>query len=169
MKMSRIWAMPNSETFTIKPIKELIERELTEGVWIDPFVRNSIFKDLMTYTNDINPAIKATHNLEALEFFKLIEDNSVDGLLFDPPYSNRQVKECYEGIGRPVTMYDTQSPWTAFKKEIARVVKSQGKVIRCGWNSGGIGKNLDFEMKEVLLVPHGGNRNDTIVTVDYKL
>jgi len=160
--------MPNAETFTIKPIKELLEREVTDGIWVDPFVRNSRFKHLMTYTNDINPEFEATHNLEALEFLKLIEDQSVDGVLFDPPYSARQVKECYNSIGRPVTQYDTQSPWTAFKKEIARILKPNGKVIRFGWNSGGLGKTLGFELNEVLLVPHGGNHNDTIITIETK-
>lgn len=36
------------------------------------------------------------------------------------------------------------------------------------WNSGGFGKNLGFEMIEILLVPHGGHHNDTIVTVERK-
>jgi len=161
--------MPNSETFTIKPINHLLWRELaTGGIWVDPFVRNSCFKHAMTWTNDINPEFEASYNLEALDFLKLIDDESVDGVLFDPPYSVRQIKECYEGIGRTVTQYDTQNPWTAYKKEIARIVKPKGKVIRFGWNSGGIGKKLGFEMVEVMLVPHGGVRNDTIVTVEHK-
>jgi len=33
----------------------------------------------------------------------------------------------------------------------------------------GIGKNRGFEMVEILLVPHGGSKNDTIVTVERKL
>ena len=32
----------------------------------------------------------------------------------------------------------------------------------------GIGKNRGFEMIEILLVPHGGSKNDTIVTVEQK-
>ena len=35
--------------------------------------------------------------------------------------------------------------------------------------SNGIGKNRGFEMLEILLVPHGGSKNDTIVTVERKL
>ena len=33
----------------------------------------------------------------------------------------------------------------------------------------GLGKNRGFEMLEILLVPHGGSKNDTIVTVERKL
>ena len=67
-------------------------------------------------------------------------------------------------------MQTTQSSfWGNIKKEIARVVKKDGFVISFGWNSGGIGKKLGFEQKEIMLVSHGGNHNDTIVTVEFKI
>ena len=39
--IERKWAMPNKNTFSIKPIKELILDELTDGVWIDPFANSN--------------------------------------------------------------------------------------------------------------------------------
>ena len=54
------------------------------------------------------------------------------------------------------------------KKQISRIVKYNGVVITCGWNSGGIGKKYGFEIEEILLVPHGGWHNDTIVVVERK-
>ena len=91
-----------------------------------------------------------------------------DGVLFDPPYSPRQIKECYEGIG--IKEFNTKSDfYSNVKDEIARVVKPGGKVISFGWNSMGMGKNRGFEIKRILLVPHGGAKNDTIVTVEVKL
>jgi len=168
--INRIWAMPNSETFTIKPIKELITRTINDGAWIDPFVRNSIFKDRCKFTNDLNQEIQATHNLEALDFLKTLDTASIDGVLFDPPYSFRQIQECYNGIGRKVFQSDTQGSFYKNKKdEIARILKQDGLCISFGWNSMGIGKNRGFEMVEILLVPHGGSKNDTIVTVERKL
>lgn len=41
--------------------------------------------------------------------------------------------------------------------------------ISFGWNSGGIGKQYDFEIIEIMLVAHGGAHNDTIVTVERKI
>ena len=118
----------------------------------------------------MNPETKTTHHLESLEFLKLFEDNSVHGVLFDPPYSPRQISECYKSMGMEVHMKDTQSSFYGDrKKEIARIVQTNGIVISCGWNSGGIGKSLGFELIEVLLVPHGGAHNDTIVTVERKI
>lgn len=61
------------------------------------------------------------------------------------------------------------SYWRLQKNEIARILKLNGKVICFGWNSGGVGKTRGFELESILLVPHGGNRNDTICTVERKV
>lgn len=169
MIMSKKWAMPNKETFKIKPINEIITRyiEETQAKRIaDPFVRNSPFKHLC-YSNDIDPNIIANRNMDGLDFLKSIKSRSADLILFDPPYSPRQVSECYRKLDKTVNMQTTQSIfWTNFKKEIARTLKNGGCVISCGWNSGGIGKGLGFVQTEILLVAHGGWHNDTIVVVE---
>ena len=170
MKINRVWAMPNHNTFLIKPINELIQKYIGCGVWIDPFARNSPFNEKCTETNDLNEESLTTSHMEALDFLKKFDSDSIDGVLFDPPYSPRQISECYKQVGREVHMKDTQSSFYGDrKKEIARIVKVGGTVICCGWNSGGIGKTLGFELLEILLVPHGGAHNDTIVTVEKKL
>lgn len=108
--------------------------------------------------------------MDALDFLKSFNNNSVDMVLYDPPYSPRQVSECYKKLGKTVNMKTTQaSYWSNQKKEIGRIVKLGGKVITCGWNSGGIGKKYGFEIIEILIVAHGGWHNDTIVTVDKKV
>ena len=167
MKIERIWAMPSRWTFTIKPIADLIKEEITKGVWADPFAGMNSPASL---TNDLNPDAKATYHLEALDFLKSLPDESCDGVLFDPPYSPRQVMECYKGIGLNVTSEATKcSFYSNAKNEIARIVKKGGKVICFGWNSMGCGKNRGFEMTRILMVPHGGSKNDTIITVEMKL
>ena len=55
-----------------------------------------------------------------------------------------------------------------YQDEIARIIKPKGIAICFGWNSMGLGKNRGFKMIEILLVPHGGSKNDTIVTVELK-
>lgn len=172
MKINRIWAMPNKWTFTIKPIRDLLLREvgsgmLINGLWCDPFAgENSPAQE----TNDLNPSRPTKYHMEAIEFLKTFPDNHFDGVLFDPPYSPRQVKECYDGIGLKLSQKDTQQTfWSQCKDEIQRITKTGGKAICFGWNSQGIGKSRGFELTEVLLVPHGGNKNDTICTVEVKL
>lgn len=168
MIINRIWAMPNSKTFSIKPIKDLLDRYISPGqVVIDPFANDAKYG---TITNDLNPRFDTTYHMDALDFLKQIEDNSADVVLYDPPYSLRQVKECYEGVGITVTAEHTKASWRAkHLDEIQRILKSGGICICYGWNSNGVGKKRGFDMIEVLLVPHGGSKNDTIVTVERKL
>lgn len=167
IKFERIWAMPNKITFNIAPIRKLINEEKTLGLWIDPFARD---QDVAEITNDINPNTKAKYHLDALEFLKMFESKKVDGVFYDPIYSPRQLMECYNELDIPVTSLDTSSQtWSLWKKAVAKCVKPGGKIISFGWNSGGIGKTLGFEITRILLVPHGGMHNDTIVTVEKKI
>ena len=164
MEFSRAWEMPNSNTFDIKCIQKLIQKYLRkEFVSIDPFANKS---KLAKITNDLN----TDYCLDAIDFLKLFKDNSIDFVFYDPPYSLRQVSECYKKVGIPVTMQTTQSSWrTKHINEIARILKPNGIVMCFGWNSNGVGKKRGMELIEVLLVAHGGSHNDTICTVERKL
>ena len=158
--------MPNSNTFEIRPIKELIDK-YTYGLVIDPFANKN---KLANITNDLDEQYDTDYHMDALDFLKKFDGNSVDCVLYDPPYSVRQVSEVYRKLGHSVNMETTQaSYWSKQKKEIGRIVNKNGIVISCGWNSGGIGKKYGFEILEILLVPHGGAHNDTIVTVERKI
>ncbi len=171
MIMQRVWAMPDADTFNVAPIGQLVKWHLSQAaVSIDPFARN---KRWATYTNDLNPDTAAEYHMEAQDFLQKLVDDGVEADLgiFDPPYSPRQVSEMYSGIGRTVTMTDTQM--VDIRREarnlLASLIKPEGVVISCGWNSAGIGMNRGFELERVLLVCHGGWHNDTIVTVERKL
>ena len=168
MRIERVWSMPSKNTFSIKPIAEMLSEEVDSSkLWIDPFANTN---KVATITNDLNCEYDTTYHLDALDFLKMFEDDSVDGVLYDPPFSPRQVSECYKGFGIDVTSETTRSSfWSRHKKEISRIVKSGGKVISCGWNSGEIGKTNGFEISRILLVAHGGWHNDTIVTVETKI
>ena len=111
--------MPNSETFSIKPIRELIDKYREEGmVIVDPFARNS---DIGTITNDLDPDTRAMYHKDATDFLRGLSDNIADMVLYDPPYSPRQVSESYKKLGGTVDMQTTQSSyWAMQKKEIAR-------------------------------------------------
>ena len=58
--------------------------------------------------------------------------------------------------------------WKLCKDNVARILKPNGIAICCGWTSQGLGKGRNFEMVEILLVAHGGSKNDTIITVERK-
>lgn len=163
----REWAMPNSETFTINPIQDLVEQEVQEddGLWIDPFAGDADYADV---TNDLNPEIDTDYTMEAIKFLDRFDDGEVDGgVLFDPPYSPRQIAEVYDSIGLETSMETTQARfWSDCKHHIKRICAKNATVITFGWNSGGIGKTNGFKKREILMVPHGGWHNDTICVVE---
>ena len=108
--------------------------------------------------------------MDALDFLKSIKTAYADIVLYDPPYSPRQVKECYDSIGLPLTAEETKASWRASHlDEIARILKPGGFALSFGWNSNGVGKKRGFEIVEVLVVAHGGSKNDTLCTVERKL
>ncbi len=165
--IERVWTMPNKNTFKIKPIEQLITETVDLSLlWIDPFANQN---KIASITNDLNTQFNTDYQLDALDFLKMFDDNSVDGVLYDPPYSPRQVSECYNDVGYSVTWDTTKASfWGNHKREISRIVKIGGRVITFGWNNGGIGNKYGFEIERILLVPHGGWHNDTICTVEIK-
>lgn len=167
MIIRKEWAMPNSNTFQIKPIAELLKRYIGEGVVVvDPFSKSSRYG---TITNDLNPECDSQYHMDAYDFLKMLPDCIADVVLYDPPYSLRQVVECYKSVGKEVTSETTQSSWRRkHLDEITRITKPGGLCISFGWNSNGAGKKRGFEQEEILLVSHGGSHNDTIVTVEVK-
>ena len=159
--------MPNKNTFDIKPIKEMLAKEVdSDLLWIDPFANKN---KMARITNDLNTEFDTDYHLDALDFLKMFKDGEVDGVLYDPPYSPRQIAECYKNVGYEVTNESTRASfWGNQKKEISRIVKTGGKVITFGWTSGGIGEKYGFEKVRILLVAHGGWHNDTICTIEIK-
>lgn len=154
--------MPNADTFSIPDIGAFVARHIMNAqTVVDPFARN---KRIAKWTNDINPNTAAEYHMEAREFLKMLINRGVkaDVIIFDPPYSPRQVSECYKAVGLTATMQDTQTG--AMKREcrllFRQIVKRGGKVLTFGWNSVGMGDGWDIE--EIMLVCHGGDHNDTI-------
>lgn len=166
--IERVWAMPNSKTFTIKPIKDFVEIEVKKGgEIIDPFANSCKYG---TIKNDLNPEFDTEYHMDALEFLKGVADNSADLVLYDPPYSISQAAEMYKSYGKDKLEINVANMkyWAECKNNIARILKTGGRVICCGWNSNGVGKSRGFEMTNILMVAHGGSKNDTIVTLEYK-
>lgn len=147
MEIARKWAMPNHKTFIIKPIKELLAQEV-KGVVVDPF--------------------PFPFDRDAVEYLKEVDSLSVDTVLFDPPYSQRQLKEMYNSNGLSLNHPMNSSYWRKCKDEISRILKRKGTCISFGWNTNAIGKKRGFTIKRILIVAHGGQHNDTLVTVEEK-
>jgi len=166
--IQKTWAMPNSKTFTIKPIKQFVEDEVNKGgVIVDPFANECKYG---TIRNDLNPEFDTDYHMDALQFLQSLDDESADLVLYDPPYSISQASEMYKSYGKEKLEINVANMkyWAECKNNVARILKPNGRVICCGWNTNGLGKGRGFEMTSILIVSHGGSKNDTLVTLEYK-
>jgi len=180
---SQTFAMPNKACSEIKPIRLFMEdwiksvcgedyhdfdyRTAGSLAVVDPFARNC---KLGTITNDLNPNTSAQFHMKAEDFLDhLLESNiKADVVIYDPPYSVRQISECFTEVGIKATQQDTQSTfYTKLKDRIRPLVKTGGVVLSFGWNSMGVGKK-GFTYEEIMLVTHGGIHNDTICVAQRK-
>lgn len=167
---TRCFAMPNAATFSVKPIGEFVQRFMADAkVSVDPFARN---RDWATYTNDINPSTSAQSHQDAEAFLVELAGRGVtaDLILFDPPYSPRQVSEHYKAAGLAVTSEDTQNGrlYRRVRDAIDKIVFPAGIVLSFGWQSAGMGIGRGYELFETMLVAHGGGHNDTICIAERK-
>lgn len=155
--------MPSADTFSVKPIGEFVRKYL-RGVSVDPFSRN---KRWATHTNDLNPTTEAEHHMDAEAFLRMLAEQRVtaDCILLDPPYSPRQISECY-AAGIKAGMKDTQNAalYARVRRAAKRLCRPGTVVLSFGWNSAGMGKG--FAQREILLVAHGGAHNDTICVAE---
>lgn len=162
MNICRKWVLPNKYTFQMTPVRNLLLKYGVGTGWVDPFCGQS---ELAEFRGDLS------RGQDAHDFLKQFASGSISGALFDPPYSMEQVKRSYNSVG----VSDWQKignnkngGFPKVKDEIARILKPKGVCISFGWNSNGMGKKRNFEILEVVLLAHGGNRHDTIITVERK-
>ena len=171
MIIERAWAMPDRRTFSIPPIADLLREVMAGAVHsLDPFANDA---RIATVTNDLNPAFDCDFSMDALALAAHLQRSfgaeQFDRLVFDPPYSVRQVAECYAGVGLTVTAELTRSSfYSNLKDALAPLITPGGLVVSFGWSSNGFGKCRGFEIERILLVAHGGAHNDTICTVERK-
>jgi hypothetical protein len=170
LALARVFAMPNAATFDVPPVRAFVERYAAAATMIvDPFAGASRIGHVR---NDLRN-VGADHQMDALAFLERLrdEESRPDLVLFDPPYSLRQLKECYESAGLAFTKRDGWRPnrWTAERDVIAAIVPHGGVVLSFGWSSNGMGKKRGFEVEEVLLVNHGAGHHDTICLAERRV
>jgi hypothetical protein len=164
-EMSREWCMPSRHTFEMTPVLSLLHKwAIGRGVIVDPFCGRSV---VGTHRNDLSVG------MDAEDFAVSLRDKGVtaDVILFDPPYSPRQISEVYKSCGLKVGMKETQN--ASLYKRVRDALQPLSKVgtiaLSFGWNSAGFGQKRGWAQREILLVAHGGGHNDTICVVEERI
>jgi hypothetical protein len=169
MRITRKWAMPSADTFSIPPIGEFVKSYLRNSkISVDHFARNCGWA---TYTNDLNFETSAKCHMKAFDFLTKLANDGVraDLIIFDPPYSLRQVKEVYDEFGK-FTFEDSKDAgkWTREKKLSYDLLIPGGIFLYFGWNTNGLGLQNGARIIEILIVSHGGSHNDTLCMAEIK-
>lgn len=170
MLFERTFAMPDAETFSVKPIGAFVRRYLDASkISVDPFARD---RDWASFTNDLNPSTKAQRHIDAGAFCDelLAEGVRADLGIFDPPYSPRQISECYRIAGLKAGRDDTQNArlYRRVRDRLDALIAPRGVCLSFGWQSAGMGLKRGYDILEILLVAHGGGHNDTICLAERK-
>lgn len=154
--------MPSIWTFTMKPVQSLFNKYDVGKNWADPFAGEN---SPVEYANDIEGRGNK-YQMDALDFLKQLDTKSINGVLFDPPYSVNQCLRRYKPkCGGTAGRYEY---WAKCKDEIARILINDGLCISFCWDSTGLGKKRGASIIEVVLLCHGACHYDTIITIDKK-
>jgi len=174
MKIERITesTVATRDTYTHRGYKKAFEyvrtqlkqKDLKGGVDVlDLFARKCPWGD---FRNDLNPDFKeaglTNMCMDALEACQTFDNNTIDTVLFDPPFSSRMDADKYGEVGRA-------SIWTDAKyvselgKEMFRILEADGYIVKAGFNSNAPDPRLSLEA--MFISHYGACRNDVIFSV----
>lgn len=160
LKILKEKSSPRALFTDILPLKSLLTSniESNPGLWICPY--NNLSLEGVIVNQDKDPE----------DFLKSFEPESVNGVIYIPPFSTKQVSEFLTKRGKTVSRWDT-SPlfWSVQKDIISKILKPNGVCITVAWNSSGLGSSRGFKQEEILLLSLGGLHNDNIITVERKI
>ncbi len=164
MKFTRSFGLQTKDTLRCKESFSVVRKYLEGKKVVDPFARNCEFA--YPYTNDINPETKAEDHLDVedyLEIWHSLED-TFDGAIYDPPFSDRQAKEAYQ---QTTNLYTLGGKILRIERSLGDLIIPGGYVVKFGYNSNFSHKA--FECVEIKLVRYGGSMNDMIISVHKKM
>ena len=159
---------PSSETHHLEPMNRLygfahnqliVENKFKEISVIDPFARRCLWG---TKRNDLNPKFLGeytTHCMDALDFLNSVATGEAHMAILDPPFSGRQ---CEEEYGSP-DLYRNPKYMVDLGKEIFRILKPGGYVLKCGYNSNRPFKG--FTLVKLYIANYPPTKNDILFSL----
>jgi len=128
--------------------------------WVDPMCG---LDSRCEYRNDIRSARTAgIAHLDAVEWLKSLPTGQFKGVIYDPPYNDNQ--------GQKYTkLHHTKADlayWYEIRRELSRILVPKGKIVMLAWNTNSF---PDCVIKELYVISHGSERNDTLISIHEKV
>jgi hypothetical protein len=127
----------------------------------DPFARDC---ELAKYTNDLDEDTNAKEHKPALEFLQQFETDSMDYVIFDPPFSQRQADDHYNGIGHNLYASDAVLMSDCLD-EATRIIKPNGYLLKFGYNCNTFHPHMELVKLWLIQKIHRTHNNTTIVSL----
>lgn len=170
---------PHIRKILDREVDDMMRRTNGKGLAVDPFARESFTNSIENFvTNDLNTEFATTYNMEFKDFARHMRTRflhghspNIDLVFFDPPYSLRQLKDHYDGIGKHLELWQTHNMWAEGKDHLASMMPVGSRVVSLGWTTSGFGRKRGFE-KVALHVFEQVAREDRyalLVTVEEKV
>lgn len=147
-------------TGSVGQIFRIVKKIVGDGLdWVDPMCGRSTLCEIR---NDIREKGTTAHtHMDVLDFLKTFSDNRFKGIIYDPPYNDRQGKM----YSKDHVSYSNLKYWWEIRKQIGRVLEPGGRCVMLSWNSNRI---PECEIEKIIMFAHGSERHDTILTVQIK-
>lgn len=155
MEFTYLIQPPKKYTFEQPALKEWTERRCVGRV-LNLFA-GKVRLNVDEYRVDISDEYSPDYVGDAYEFI-MSTDMEFDTVILDPPYNVRKAREKYGG--RYVGSF------TKIKNELYRVLKENSTIITYGYDTVGLSNRRGLKKKEICLVCHNGDHNDTICLVE---
>jgi len=153
---------PRRYTFSTSPIANWVREHTQHGNVLNLFAGKTRLYDYIYEIKeirvDINESMKPDYLMDANVYIDFAIKNGLkyNTIILDPPYTYRKSMEKYDG--------KIVSNFQRIKEKITDIILPAGNVISCGYHSVVMGKSRGFEVKDILLISHGGAHHDTIIT-----
>lgn len=148
---------PKRYTFEQPKLKRWVEKHC-KGKVLNLFA-GKIRLNVNEIRVDVDPSAIADYHMSAYEFVKTWNGPKFDTVILDPPYNIRKSREKYNGhyIGKLKKL----------RRILPRILNNKAIIITLGYDTTGMGKG--FLKKEICLINHAGDHNDTIALIEEKV
>jgi hypothetical protein len=153
---------PDRWTFKAQKLRDWVESQLDGRVLNACAGRTQLTHNGRIVRNDINPEIDADYHVDVRDLPHILQAESFDTIVLDPPFSKRQ----------STTTYDREEDTLPTVTELARVVdallKPRGRVIRLGYTTSLMPPEEEYTLEEVAVWNTLGRQHDWLGVVAQK-
>ncbi|WP_123622968.1 hypothetical protein [Halorubrum sp. CSM-61] len=153
---------PDRWTFNAQKLRDWVESQLDGRVLNACAGRTQLTHNGRIVRNDINPEIDADYHVDVRDLPDILEAESFDMIVLDPPFSEQQNTTTYDRED------DTLPTITELASVVDALLKPGGRVIRLGYTTTLMPPGEEYLLEEVTIWNTLGRQHDWLGTVAQK-